>query len=874
MSLGSDQLADAFAELLECSQAEQKQRLDEIGGQDCAAADELKSLLRAHQAAPNFLKPMDGIGIAELLDADDRDQMPAHAGPWRLLRELGRGGLGVVYLAERKGDDFEQRVAIKLIKRGMDSDAILKRFENERRFLATLDHPNIARLIDGSVLDDGRPWFAMDYVEGKTITDWCEQKALSIRARIHLFQQVSRAVQAAHAKLIVHRDLKPGNILVTPDGQVKLLDFGIAKLIDPDLAHSLELTRLGAAVMTPEYAAPEQIEGQAITVATDVYALGVVLYELLCGRHPYRDQAETRESLQQAVRNSSPLPPSTVAGRLETGDPRIGQMRPAGLRKQLRGDLDAIVLTAMARSPERRYPSVEALTEDIQRHLEGLPIRARARSRAYRTGRFLRRHRIGVSAVAAVVMALSIGLGVALWQASEARHQAMLAEQSREFVISLMTEIAPSRSDEGVEMSAVDLLLRAADQVEAADDLAPVIQGRLAGVIAEVLVELGSVDRALTLAELGVERLEAARNRDDGLLANNLSILARMQVSLGRGDDAEASVERGLELIDQVSELSNADRLTRVELLEMQARTFGNRYDSARAIALRERALQDRMALFSGNDVRIAAGHHNLATELHTAGQFQDAEYHYGEVGRIIKLIDTDHPRIANVQMGLGAVLIGQGRFEDAEDALMRALAMAEARYGADSGLVASCRAHLGHLRRHQGRFQDAYELFTQVATKPQGSRASFANAVASSWLGSLALSLNRPLDAIDHFQRIQATMTELGQQKHAHQMIATLGESLANLRTTGDQPDLAGAEDTMNQLLDLGAGPTQTHAEGAELMAALLRDLGHYNDADHWQAQAKTLFSDHFGPDHPRTLGVGALYSQEASSIVSDSLH
>jgi len=853
---------ELFEELLACDAAQRARRLAEIHRQDVALADELASLLQAHVSADGFLGPLDSNAVAHLLDEDDRDQMPETAGSWRLIRELGRGGLGVVYLAERHGEDFDQRAAIKLVKRGMDSDAILSRFNTERRILASLDHPNIARLIDGGVLADGRPWFAMDYVDGLLITDWCDQRKLPIRERLRLFQQVSEAVQAAHASLIVHGDLKPSNILVTVEGQVKLLDFGIAKLLDPDPGHSAALTRVGAVAMTPEYAAPEQIEGRPISVATDVYALGVVLYELLSGRHPYRDQAATRESLQQAVRDSSPAPPSTLAGR-DSFEASSDQMRPSTLRRQLRGDLDAIVLTAMARQPEQRYRSVEALGEDIQRHLDGMPVRARARSRRYRASRFLRRHRVSVTAIAGVVAALCIGLGVAIWQAQEASHQAMLAEQSRDFVLTMLKETNPGGNEDGVELRAVDMLLAAADRVEAADDLAPLIQGRLAMVIAEGLLELGSMDRALTLAQLGVDRLAVSRDRDEGLLAEALYVLTRMQVNVGRSDAAEVSAQKGLTLLDQISDLSPSHRLTRIRLLEMRARRFSTQYEAEQAIALRRRALDERIARFGPDHIDVASGHNNLASALHTGGQFAQAEYHYREVGRLLGLNDPDHPRIANVYLGLGVTQMGQGRLDAAEVSLGQAMTSAMAHYGEASGLVTSARMHLAQLRRLQGRFRDAYDLLRQVVSSPDSDLVTFNQAISSSWMGSLALTLDRPADAIDHFERAQASLDALGHQSHSHVMIGILGASLARLLEHGEIPDLERIERVTGDLFEVGAGPGQMHAEGAEILAALMQEMAHPRDAERWLVRARALFSEHFGPDHPRTRAVGSLYDR-----------
>lgn len=858
----SDQLVDLFSDLLDCNENERRQRLATIRSSDVELADELSSLLRAHEASPEFLGPLNHDAVVDLLDADDRNQMPRHAGPWRLIRELGRGGLGVVYLAEREGD-FQQSAAVKLIKRGMDTEAILSRFEHERRMLATLDHPNIARLIDGGELDDGRPWFAMDYVDGQPITQWCEEQRLSIPARLHLIGQVCRAVQAAHARLIVHRDLKPSNILVTAKGQAKLLDFGIAKLLEADPTPESALTQMGATAMTPEYAAPEQIEGRAITVATDVYALGVVLYELLCGRHPYRDGAATRESLQQAVRESMPEQPSRSVDPQDSAGVVSGVARPASLRKQLRGDLDAIVLTALARDPEQRYASVEALSEDIQRHLDGLPVRARSRSRAYRVSRFLHRYRWGAAALTSILVALSIGLGVAVWQADEARHQALLAEQSRDFVLSLLKETNPGKNEDGVDLRAVDLLSSAADRVEAAEDLAPLIQGRLAVVIAEGLLELGSMDRALTLAQLGVDRLAVSRDRDEGLLAEALYVLARMQVNVGRSDAAEVSAQKGLTLLDQISDLSPRHRLTRIRFLEMRARRFSTQYESEQAIALRRRALDERIARFGPDHIDVASGHNNLASALHTGGQFAQAEYHYREVERLLGLNDPDHPRIANVYLGLGVTQMGQGRLDAAEVSLGQAMTSAMAHYGEASGLVTSARMHLAQLRRLQGRFRDAYDLLQQVVSSPDSDLVTFNQAISSSWMGSLALTLDRPADAIDHFERAQTRLDALGHQSHSHVMIGILGASLARLLEHGEIPDLERIERVTGDLFEVGAGPGQMHAEGAEILAALMQEMAHPRDAERWLVRARALFSEHFGPDHPRTRAVGSLYDR-----------
>ncbi|MEN1727706.1 MAG: serine/threonine-protein kinase [Pseudomonadota bacterium] len=857
MSDFGDRLAEEFAALVELPVDARQPRLDALAEQAPALAKELASLLAAHDAEQGFLSPPDSRAVSHLLEADDRDQMPDRAGNWSLISELGRGGLGVVYLAERSGDDYEQKAAIKLIKRGMDSDAILRRFQNERRILASLEHPNIARLMDGGVLADGRPWFAMEFVDGETLIRWCDRQALPVAERLRLFIQVCRAVLSAHARLVIHRDLKPSNILVTEQDQVKLLDFGIAKLLDTDGETGVDLTRLGATVMTPEYAAPEQIEGGPVSVATDVYALGVVLYELLSGQHPYREEATTREQLTDAIRESRPVLPSARLAQGRSDSPVAS--------RQLSGDLDAIVLTAMAGSVEDRYASVEALAEDIQRHLEGLPVRARARSRSYRLGRFLSRYRVAVSAVAAVVIALSAGLGVATWQAREAGYQAQLAEQTRDFVLSLLQQSNPGRNEEGFELRAVDLLQAAADRVESAVDLEPLMQGRLALVLADGLLELGARDRAMELALLGIGRIERSRDQggdqDDALLASGLYVLARTQVNQGQSQDAEQSARRALDLLDALTDLNDDDRFLRIQLLEVLAHRFGNSLAAGHQSLFYERALNERVALFGAEDASVAPAHYGLAVALQGAGDFDGAVEHLQEAMALLARQSPDHPRMANIHLGIGSAQLGQGRLEAAEASLLLAMQLAEERLGPGATVIRTARARLGHLYRYQLAFDQAHSWFESAATRSDVEQADLRETVALSWLGTTALSQGQADEAFTHFKRSKSLLQALGHQSHPQYSIAVLGEALARYRTNSEAPELARLESVMGVLLAADSGASQAHGEGAELMGALLRDLEQDEAAERWLSDARTRFASHFGAQHPRTLAVGRLY-------------
>ncbi|HVS02856.1 MAG TPA: protein kinase, partial [Thermoanaerobaculia bacterium] len=352
----------------------------------------------------------------------DREPAAAMAGrrvgAYRVVRSLGRGGMGEVFLAARADGEFEGQVAVKVVRPGGGED-LLQRFRAERQTLANLKHRNIARLLDAGTTDEGAPYLVMEYVAGAPIDAYCDERGLGVEERLRLFLDVCTAVQHAHRNLVVHRDLKPDNILVSAQGEVKLLDFGIAKLLPGAASEELATeTRTGHAMMSLFYASPEQVAGGPITTATDVYALGVLLYRLLAGRHPYLEGTDSLIDALRAVSEEVPRPPSQ-----EVREPLAGETAER-LRRRLAGDLDTIALEALRKEPERRYPSVERLAEDIQRHLDGLPVRARRDTLSYRASKFLRRHKLGVIAATLVLLSLVAGISATLWQARIAQRRA------------------------------------------------------------------------------------------------------------------------------------------------------------------------------------------------------------------------------------------------------------------------------------------------------------------------------------------------------------------------------------------------------------------------------------------------------------------
>lgn len=428
------QIKTALAEAMELAS---ETREEFVSSLDPEIGAQVRRYLRAATNARDFITTPAWIDCGLV---DQNMNHPAQIDDFRILHPIGSGGMGTVYLAEHAGDSFKQLVALKLIKRGMDTSAVLKRFLMERRILAQLDHPNIARMLDGGSTEHGLPYFVMEYVEGDEIRKYANANNLGLKERLELFRTVCSAVSSAHQRLVIHRDIKPTNILVTKDGKPKLLDFGIAKLISPDW-NSDEATLTQFRVLTPEYASPEQMDGSAVSTATDVYSLGVVLYELLTGCRPFSFREKDGRAFTDTALTSDPPKPSVIAS--ESAQPNNGTKQravdntlfrpvhitvPAVEPSRLRGDLDNMILKAIRHEPERRYQSVQEFSDDIRRWLDGLPVSATSDSRLYRSRKFFKRHRTAVLASAAAAILLITAFGVTGWQYSVARDQQAKAE--------------------------------------------------------------------------------------------------------------------------------------------------------------------------------------------------------------------------------------------------------------------------------------------------------------------------------------------------------------------------------------------------------------------------------------------------------------
>jgi serine/threonine protein kinase len=551
---------DLFDRALERLPGERAALLEEERRLDPELASEVEHLLAANTAAGDFLeKP----AVEQIvLPAQPAPPTPTRIGPYEIERELGHGGMGTVYLASRSGDGFRQTVALKLVRRGMDSDFILERFRSERQILAGLDHAGIARLLDGGATADGLPYFVMEYIPGRHLLDDAGERTLSVKDRIALFLHVCDAVAYAHRHLVVHRDIKPSNILVTPEGAPKLLDFGLAKFLRPDADGPVGgRTETALRLLTPDYASPEQVRGERVSTATDIYSLGVVLYELLTGRRPYRVTGRSADAIARAVCDEEPARPGVSR------------------------DLDNILFMALRKEPERRYPSVDALAEDLRRFLAGHPVLARKDTLAYRAGRFVARHRVGTAAAALGALALSTAAAIAVQEARVARAERAASERHfqevRELAGSFLFEFHDAIKDLPGSTPARRLVVRRAlEYLEKLSDVRsddPGLRRELAEAYARVArVQGGLFDSNLGDTQGARETLskalairEALVREDPGNAADQRALaeteLQLAQVLLVAGDPAgaEARARRALAILAPLPDRAPADAALR-----------------------------------------------------------------------------------------------------------------------------------------------------------------------------------------------------------------------------------------------------------------------------------------------------------------------
>ncbi|HEV2880013.1 MAG TPA: protein kinase [Pyrinomonadaceae bacterium] len=782
----AEQVAELVESALERAPSEWGAFLAESCGGDHTLRAEVESLLRHQERARDFIESPAFQMAAELFDDGDGElQAGQTLDGYEIVKLLGEGGMGEVYLAREA--ELGREVALKLVKRGLGTADVLRRFRHEEQILASLNHPHVARLFGGGKTKEGLPYFVMEYIEGQPLDKFCDARQLPTAARLQLFRQVCAAVSYAHRHLVVHRDIKPSNILVTPEGEPKLLDFGIAKLLDPEHAQeaaaaavSHTVTMLG--VMTPAYASPEQVRGDPVTTASDIYSLGVLLYELLTGHRPYHLQSRRPDEIARVICEQEPERPSTAISRREEvpaaeGAPAklitpesVGRTRrepPAQLRRRLAGDLDNIVLLALRKEPARRYPTVEQFSEDIRRYLEGLPVVARKSTFTYRAAKFVGRHKVGVASAALVVLAIIAGVTATVWQARVARNERARAERRfndvRKLANSNLFELHDAIANLPGSTPARELLVKRA--LEYLDSLAQESQGD------------ASLQRELVAAYLKVGNVQGNPNNANlGDTAGALESYRKALVIATRLTTADSSDAQSRRFVGVISE----------KMSDAQAATG----DAAGAVESQRKSLSIFKAIADAAPANVEArqslaisyvklgdvlGNANFNNSGDAAGAMQS----YRSAAEILETLyaaDPANPKtrrlLGLIYERLGTMLEAAGKVDEALETYRKSRAIREplaADFPTDTDAVrdaAIAHEKIGDVMAAKGELQEALEsrrksleIFQSlVDADPQNVQARQSLAISHLHLGEVLANpdtpnLNRPAEALKHYR-------------------------------------------------------------------------------------------------------------------------
>jgi tetratricopeptide (TPR) repeat protein len=770
---------DVFQAALDCETDRRSAFLDAACAEDAVLRAEVESLLASYEQAGSFTAAPalhDGLRLLEQTESEfaPDTMLGRHIGPYQIVRAIGSGGMGAVYLAARADEAFQKEVAIKIVKPGPDTGLIIRRFYSERQMLASLDHPNITRLLDGGKTEDGLPYFIMEHVEGQPIDQYCDAARLDLKERLRLFRKVCSAVECAHRSLIIHRDIKPANVLVTAAGVPKLLDFGIAKLLNPPAeAVAREMTAPAVRLMTPEYASPEQVRGENVTTVSDVYSLGVLLYQLLTGARPYRLAGNTPAEIERSICDQAPERPSVAAGRV--------------LGRRLRGDLDNIVLMALRKEPQRRYGSVEQFSEDIRRYLDGQPVAARPDTTGYRAIKFIQRNKAWVATAVVFFFMLTGGIAITLWQTHVVRGERDRArlEQAKAARINAFLQEMVGYS--GVAGGSPNQKSHDATVADMLDDAAQRVETELADqpeVKAEMLGTIGGTYMTQAKYDLARRYLREAYTFDVQLYGQDAWQTAGVMHSLGdisylagdyaaadswflkalpifrrHANDADFEIRMLLAMLSDAAFVKRAlGRLDEAEALWREVLTYAPRLPAkyrSQGMAPKTFLAQlyvdrgdiekaDALASEASRELREFGGDRfSLAQSLIDLGNIRRLEQRYGEADSLIQegtnlyaqAQGGDHPNVAFGLTTLAMSRYDQGRYALAEQEARRALKIVEKL--PKGHYYAGARLALGLIVNKTGRSHEAEPLLREALAIRQQKSPRQSNYVAIA-LGSL----------------------------------------------------------------------------------------------------------------------------------------
>jgi serine/threonine-protein kinase len=829
-------IQSVFQAALDCPPGERSAFLERQCGGDAELRREVEELIAADEQARGFLDGAVGKGAGAAEEAP-----AARVGPYRILDRIGEGGMSTVYAAVREDEAYEKRVAVKFFQPLLNRPDLARRFRVERQILASLDHPHIAKLLDGGSTPEGVPFLVMDHVDGLAIDEYCDRRRLPIAARLELFRKVCAAVQYAHANLVVHRDIKPSNILVRSDGEPKLLDFGIAKLLNPELGPvRLEPTRADAYAMTPEYASPEQVRGEAVTTATDVYSLGVLLYRLLTGSLPHPVQDRTLPDMLRAVCEEEPPRPSV---RVASAEAKVAEARAAsakGLRRQLAGDIDNIALKALRKEPQRRYASVEQLSEDVRRHLEGLPVAARRDTFAYRAGKFVRRHRVGValaSLAAALVLASAVTTAV---QSVRLRRALAQAEAVTGFLRDTLGSANPY-GGVGRDATVVEVLERTVQRIDASFAGQPEIDATVRAVIGTTYRDLGRYDEARPLLERALETRRRVLGDSHPAVAESLVDLGALLAQRGDRPRAEKLYREALALSERTR---GRESLEAARALLGLAEVLHRRLSYEESEAAAREALAIRRRLLPSAHVDVARSLALLGGLLRARGNYADAEPLNREaVAMLEKTPYRRSPEMGLALHGLAALLSDKGELAEAEALFRQVIALRQELLGTEHTAVADGMGNLAQVLVDREKLDEAERLVREamrICEKVLGGD-SVAVADLNNSLGRVLT--RRPQEAEAHFRKALAI-----HRKHYGDEHDAIAWDLDNLAVVlYEQRRLGEAETAVRQSLAIKRkvlGPVHPSTLQTQTnLGELLRERGELEPARELLQEAVELF-------------------------------
>jgi len=828
-------------------------------GSDLNLLDEVETLLNLDDAAGSFMT----------VDTEDRITLRQPAagdavGPWRLVRLIGVGGMGSVWLARRSDDEFERQVAVKFIRPEADQATVFRRFAREKKMLAGLDHPSIARLFDAGITEDGNPFIVMEYVDGLPLDQFCDERRLTIRERLELFVHICAAVQHAHASLVIHRDLKPVNILVRSDAWPVLLDFGIAKVTDPSgpLGDARDGRTIGR-LMTPDYASPEQLLGDTVTTASDVFSLGVILYEILTGRHPFKVEQQLYRDFENAVCAGEPDPPSRA---VQNADARMRTTEQKA-RRLLEGDIDMIVSLALRKEAHERYASVEQLADDIRRHLNGLPVRARPTTWGYRVRKFVRRNRYALTGVAAAFVALMALSGVLLWRTEQLTEQRNIARQAEERAtrkaetaeqvtqfIEHMIESANPESGEPADLKVREALDLAAARLdhELADE--PLVAAAVRQSLGRSYRSLGRYEEAAAQLNKALAIYQDHKATDAPEVASCLVSLGHLYYETG---DYEAARDRLREALDirrtlnkETADGTTAAVLTSLGLVEHRL----GRSEQA------ERHCQDALdmdrKLYGSVSGNVATDLGNLGVLYDDAGRFDDAEKAYRESLKIYrKVYGPTHPAVSTGLSNLGTLLVKKGRYDQADPLLREALEIDRKNLGPKHPDLSVSLSNLGAVYRARGNYEQAIELLKESLAIDREVFGDHHVAVAYglNGVGTILVKEKRYADAVPMLREALAILRD--NYGESHRLSAACATNLAAALIRLDRLDeaerlLESAEKAQRELLGRHPQLARTLAVRAELQ----EKRGSIHSAERLLSEALGIRQATLGNEHPAT--------------------